>query len=131
MYIVDTNTLIYFFKGLGNVSDRFLAVSPKNMAIPTVVLHELEYGIAKSTSPDKRRVQLKTLCAVVEILPFDAEAARLSASIRVNLEKKGTPIGAYDVLIAGTALAYQGILVTNNTKEFVRIPSLKLENWYK
>ena len=131
MYVLDTNTLIYFFKGMGNVADKFLEVSPKDIAIPSVVLYELEYGIAKSTSPRKRQAQLKELCSLVEILPFEEDAARFSALTRANLEKKGTPIGACDVLIAGTALANKGVLVTNNTREFARVSTLKLENWYK
>ncbi|MFC1750196.1 type II toxin-antitoxin system VapC family toxin [Pseudomonadota bacterium] len=131
MYVVDTNTLIYFFKGMGNVPAKLLEVSPKDIAIPSIVLHELEYGIAKSTSPRKRQAQLKALCSLVEILPFESKAARLSAVIRANLEKKGTPIGPCDALIAGTALANEGTLVTNNTKEFSRVSKLKLENWYK
>ncbi|MCG7962868.1 MAG: type II toxin-antitoxin system VapC family toxin [Candidatus Thiodiazotropha taylori] len=131
MYVIDTNTLIYFFKGMGSVPSKFLEVSPKDIGIPSVVLYELEYGIAKSTSPRKRQAQLKELCSLVKILPFDNEAAKLSASVRAGLEKKGTPIGPHDVLIAGTALANKGILVTNNTKEFSRVPKLKLDNWYK
>jgi len=130
MYVIDTNTLIYFFKGMGNVPNKFLAVSPKEIAIPSIVIYELEYGIAKSSSPKKRQGQLKELCSLVEILPFDDESARISASIRAKLEKKGTPIGPYDILIAGTALQHQGILITNNTKEFSRVPKLKLDNWY-
>lgn len=131
MYVIDTNTLIYFFKGMGSVPEKLLEVSPKDIAIPAVVLYELEYGIAKSTSPRKRQTQLKELCSLVKILPFESEAARLSASIRASLDKKGTPIGPCDVLIAGTALANNGVLVTNNTKEFSRVSNLKLENWYK
>ncbi|MCG8087039.1 MAG: type II toxin-antitoxin system VapC family toxin [Candidatus Thiodiazotropha taylori] len=131
MYVIDTNTLIYFFKGMGSVPSKFLEVSPKDIGIPSVVLYELEYGIAKSTSPRKRQAQLKELCSLVKILPFDNEAAKLSASVRAGLEKKGTPIGPHDVLIAGTALSNKGILVTNNTKEFSRVPKLKLDNWYK
>ncbi len=130
MYIIDTNTLIYFFKGIGGVPAKFLETSPKDIAIPSVVLYELEYGIAKSTSPGKRRAQLKELCGLVEILPFADKAAHFSAAIRAKLEKKGTPIGSCDVLIAGTALANNGILVTNNTKEFSRVSKLKLTNWY-
>jgi len=131
MYIIDTNTLIYFFKGMGDVSRKFLATSPKEIAIPAIVLYELEYGIAKSSSPKKRQAQLKEMCSLVEVLPFDNEAADLSALVRAQLEKKGTPIGAYDVLIAGTALANKGTLVTNNTKEFSRVAKLKIDNWYK
>ncbi len=130
MYILDTNTLIYFFKGMGNVPSKLLATSPKEIAIPSIVLYELEYGIAKSNSPRKRQAQLNEICSVVEVLPFNSQEARCSALIRANLEKKGAPIEPYDLLIAGTAVAYQGILVTNNTKEFNRVPDLKLENWY-
>jgi len=130
MYVIDTNTLIYFFKGMGNVPNKFLAISPKEIAIPSIVLYELEYGIAKSNSPKKRQNQLKELCSLVKILPFDDETARISASIRAKLEKKGTPIGPHDILIAGTALQHQGTLVTNNTKEFSRVPKLKFDNWY-
>ena len=131
MYILDTNTLIYFFKGMGNVSKKLLATSPKEIAIPSIVLYELEYGIAKSNSPTKRQTQLKEICSIVKVLPFGNQEARVSASIRAELEKKGTPIGPYDLLIAGTTLAHQGILVTNNTKEFNRVSELKIENWYE
>ena len=130
MYVLDTNTLIYFFKGMGNVSSKLLATSPKEIAIPSVVLYELEYGIAKSNSPMKRQTQLEEICSVVEVLTFGEKEARCAALIRADLEKKGTPIGPYDLLIAGTAVAYQGVLVTNNTKEFNRVQDLKLENWY-
>ena len=130
MYILDTNMLIYFFKGMGNVSSKLLATSPKEIAIPSIVLYELEYGIAKSNSPTKRQDQLNEICSVVEVLPFNKQEAHCSALIRTNLEKKGTPIGPYDLLIAGTAVSHQGILVTNNTKEFNRVSGLKLENWY-
>ncbi len=130
MYVLDTNTLIYFFKGMGDVADKLLTTPPKEIAIPSVVLYELEYGIAKSNSPEKRQAQLNEFCSVVEVLPFNNKEAHCSALIRASLEKKGTPIGPYDLLIAGTAVANHGILVTNNTKEFDRVPDLKLENWY-
>jgi len=129
VYILDTNTLVYFFKGIGKVADNLLAVSPKDVGIPAVVLYELEYGIARSTSPRKRMKQLEELCVLVEVLNFGSEAAKASAMIRAALEKKGTPIGPYDVMIAGTAVSKQGILVTSNTKEFRRIPKLQLIDW--
>ena len=129
MYILDTNTLIYFFKGIGRVADNLLAVSPKDIGLPSIVLYELEYGIAKSTSPKKRMKQLEELCALVEVLNFGKEEAKVSASIRAALGKKGMPIGPYDVMIAGTALSRQGILVTSNTKEFRRVPKLQLIDW--
>lgn len=130
MYILDTNTLIYFFRGMGNVPSKFLATSPKEIAIPAIVIFELEYGIAKSSSPKKRQAQLNELCSLVSILSFGENEARSAASIRAKLESKGTPIGPYDLLIAGTAIEHKGILVTNNLKEFSRVPKLKTENWY-
>ena len=130
MYVLDTNTLIYFFKGEGNVARKLLTVSPKEIAIPTIVIFELEYGIARSTSPKKRQAQLIEICSLVNILPFGSKEAVSAATVRYKLEKKGTPIGAYDNLIAGTALAHQGILVTNNLKEFTRVSKLQTENWY-
>jgi tRNA(fMet)-specific endonuclease VapC len=129
MWVLDTNTLIYFFKGKGRVAEKLLTHSPRDIGIPSIVLYELEVGIAKSTSPDKRLGQLEELTAVVQILPFDAKEARISASIRSRLEKKGTPIGPYDLLIAGTAQARSATLVTRNTREFGRIKGLSIENW--
>ena len=128
MYVLDTNTLIYFFKGIGNVAENLLSVSPREIGIPSIVLFELEYGIAKSTSPRKRIKQLEELSSLINVLPFSDKEAKSSAIIRSQLERKGTPIGPYDVLIAGTALSNQAVLVTNNTKEFKRVPKLKIEN---
>ena len=129
-YVLDTNTLIYFFKGIGNVSKHMLAQSPSELAIPTVVLFELEVGIAKSTSPRNRKSQLQEITSLVNVLPFGIAESKSAAQIRVKLEKQGLPIGPYDVLIAATALANNMILVTHNQKEFGRIESLKIEDWY-
>jgi len=131
VYILDTNTLIYFFKGMGAVSERLLTTAPKEIAIPTIVLYELEVGIAKSTSPKKRQKQLEELCSLIDLLPFGLKEARTTANIRAKLEKKGVVVGPLDLLIAGTAIANNGILVTNNTKEFSRIAKLQLENWFE
>ena len=130
MWVLDTNTLIYFFRGEGNVAKEILACSPRAIGIPSMVLYELEVGIAKSTSPRKRLGQLEALTAVVQTLPFGVAEARASAAIRSSLEKKGTPIGPYDVLIAGTAKACNATLVTRNTREFKRVQGLVLEDWY-
>ncbi len=130
MYIIDTNTLIYFFKGAGSVGQKLLSKSPKEIGIPSIVLYELEVGIAKSKAPRKRLKQLEEITSIVNILPFTAKEARSSATIRAQLERKGSPIGPIDILIAGTAFAHQAILVTHNTKEFKRINKLQLEDWY-
>ena len=130
MYVLDTNTLIYFFKGMGSVADNLLSKKPADIGIPAIVLYELELGIAKSAAPKKRAMQLDKLIDAVQILEFSTPEAKASAQIRATLEKQGTPIGPYDTLIAGTALANQGTLVTHNTGEFKRIKKLAVEDWY-
>jgi len=130
MYILDTNTLIYYFKGMGNVSQKLLSKSPQNIGVPAIVLYELEVGIAKSYSPKKRMKQLQEIISLINIIPFSEKEAKVSASIRAILEKKGTPIGPYDILIAGTALAHQAVLVSRNTSEFELVDKLQIENWY-
>lgn len=130
MYLLDTNTLIYYFKGMGNVSQYLLSQSPQNISIPSIVIFELEVGIAKSTSPQKRMKQLHEILSLVNIIPFGEKEAKVSAGIRATLEKQGTPIGQYDLLIGGTAVAHQATLVTRNTSEFERIEKLQIENWF-
>ena len=131
MVVLDTNTVIYFFKGRGDVARRLLAVSPADVGVPAIVVHELETGIAKSSQPRKRRAQLYALLDVVQVLPFDREAAGRAARVRARLEAAGTPIGPLDVLIAGTALRHGATLVTSNSREFSRVPGLELEDWLK
>ena len=130
MYLLDTNTLIYFFKGIGDVANILLSKPPKDIFIPSIVLFELEVGIAKSTKPQKRREQLESLISRINISSFGAQEAKVAATIRANLESKGTPIGPYDTLIAGTALNNNATLITNNTKEFRRVKGLIIEDWY-
>ena len=130
MYVLDTNTLIYFFKGSGRVAERMLNEAPTDIGIPAVVIFELLTGIAKSVSPKKRTGQLNSLLDAIKVLPFSIEEAKSSAAIRAQLEKKGTPIGPFDVLIAGTAMANRAILVSRNLAEFNRIDGLKTEDWF-
>ena len=129
-YVLDTNTLIYYFKGTGNVAKKLLATAPNDIGIPAIVQFELEVGIAKSVSPRKRKQQLREFLSLVTLIPFDYAEAKYAADIRVKLEKKGTPIGPYDLLIAATAMAQNCTLVTHNKKEFERISRLKTEDWY-
>lgn len=130
MWVLDTNTLIYFFKGMGRVPEKLLSTAPSDIAIPAIVLYELEVGIAKSSAPHKRRQQLNALTVAAQVLPFGLPEAEAAALIRTRLEKNGQPIGAYDVLIAATAMAQKATLVTHNTREFERIKGLALEDWF-
>ena len=88
MYLLDTNTIIYFFKGLGNAAEILLSKSPKDIAIPAIVLYELEVGIAKSSNPKKRKKQLESLVSPIAVLPFTAKEAEISAKIRAELENE-------------------------------------------
>lgn len=130
MYVLDTNTLIYFFKGVSNVVDTLLDKSPNEIGIPAIVIYELEVGIAKSSLPAKRMKQLEEITSIIRVLPFGNKEAKVSAEIRAKLELKGKLIGPYDILIGGTARAHQATLVTHNTNEFRRIEKLQMEDWY-
>lgn len=130
MVALDTNTVIHYFKGLGRVAERLHATPPAEIAVPSVVVHELEVGVLKSDNPGKRRQQLYTLLAHVTVLPLGDGEAKTAAQVRSKLETQGLGIGPLDTLIAGTALHHGATLVTRNTREFVRVDGLKVENWY-
>jgi tRNA(fMet)-specific endonuclease VapC len=130
MFMLDTNTLIYFFKGMGEVEENLFVHSPKDILIPSIVIYELQVGIAKSNNPQKREKQLATLLEQVNVIEFGEREAKASALIRADLEKKGTPIGSMDILIAGSAKAHNLTLVTRNTKEFMRVEGLALKDWF-
>ena len=128
-FALDTNTLVYFFKGIGRVGERMLSTPPSDIAIPALVLYELEVGIAKSSSSGRRRAELDNVAEAVNILSFGRKEARAAAAVRADLERIGKPIGPLDTLIAGTALANHATLVTHNTSEFGRVPNLEIIDW--
>lgn len=130
MVALDTNTVIHYFKGLGKVAERLHATSPAKLAVPSVVVHELEVGVLKSDHPQQRRQQLYTLLAHLTVLPLGDGEAKTAARVRVQLEAQGFGIGPLDTLIAGTALHYGATLITRNTREFERVEALRVENWY-
>jgi len=127
---LDTNTLIHYLKGHPSVVSRLQSAAPRQLAIPSFVGYEIEYGTLKTGSP-RRRAIVAQLLAGVQQIPFDREAALESARIRIDLEARGLTIGPIDLLIAGTAVSRGAVLVTNNTKEFSRIKGLRLSDWTK
>ncbi len=131
MYVLDTNTVIYFFKGKGRVAERMLSRSPREVAVPVIVVYELEVGTAKLEASAKRRRLLDELVAGATILPFGIEEARIAARIRVELERAGMKIGPLDTLIAATALRHQATLVTHNLDEFARVRGLNVCDWFE
>lgn len=130
MYVLDTNILVYFFKGMGNVAQNLLNAAPQEVGIPTIVIHEIQYGLLKLQDPEKRQAQFQAFLNITQQLPFGIKEATTAAAIRVQLERKGTPIGPFDLLIAATALSENHILVTHNTKEFQRVDNLKIADWF-
>jgi tRNA(fMet)-specific endonuclease VapC len=130
MYLLDTNTLIYFFKQQGQVAARLKKVAASEVAIASVVLFELEYGVLRSTRPQEQRQGIDAALRVFHLLSMDYACAKSAAWIKHTLALAGTPIGHFDQLIAGMALAHNLTLITRNTREFERVPGLRVEDWY-
>ncbi|MBS3776834.1 MAG: type II toxin-antitoxin system VapC family toxin [Bacteroidales bacterium] len=129
-YLLDTNICIYIIKKRpANVLKKFESLSPGDVAISSITLAELYYGIMKSSNPKKNQEALDKFLIPLEILDFDYAVTIEYGKIRADLEKNGTPIGPLDTLIASHAKSLNLTLVTNNEKEFERIPDLKIENW--
>ena len=129
MFALDTNTVISYFKGVGNVAERLLTAPQRDVVLPGIVVYELGRGVLKSQSP-KRRTQFAAFVDAFTILPLGRAEAEAAARISAALEQRGLPIGPLDILIAGTSLVHGATLVTRNLREFSRVEGLKLENWY-
>ncbi|MBW2248312.1 MAG: type II toxin-antitoxin system VapC family toxin [Deltaproteobacteria bacterium] len=131
-FMLDTNTCIYIIKKKPpDVIERFIQTEISQIGISSITLSELSYGVSKSSKPEQNQIALAQFIAPLEILPYGDDAAQYYGTLRTHLEKQGTPIGSLDMLIAAHALSTDCTLVTNNEKEFVRIPKLKIENWVK
>ena len=131
-FMLDTNTCIYIIKRKPpNVIERFKETELFQIGISSITLSELLYGVSKSSKPEQNLMALTQFIAPLEILPYGDEAAQYYGDLRAYLEKLGTPIGSLDMLIAAHALSIACTLVTNNEKELIRIPHLKIDNWVK
>ena len=129
MILLDTNICIHVINAKPPaVLERFRQHRMGEIGLSSVVAAELAYGVAKSCSARNRQA-LEMFLAPLIILPFDEAALWAYGELRAELERKGTPIGALDTMIAAHALSQQSTLVTNNTREFARVPGLPLENW--
>lgn len=131
-FLLDTNICIYLIKRRpGIVLKRLQEYSVAEIGISCITLSELEYGVHKSSQPFRNRIALAEFLAPFEILAFDDNAALEYGKIRWDLERRGQPVGGMDLLIASHALSTQCVLVTNNEREFRRVPGLNVENWAK
>lgn len=129
-YMLDTNICIYVMKKKPeNVLRRFREELDEGICISSITLAELEYGMKHSSDPVKNEQALLRFLAPLSVLPFGAAAASEYGEVRAYLQSRGTPIGPLDMLIAAHARAEGMTLVTNNMREFERVPELDLENW--
>ena len=129
-YLLDTNICIYLIKKRpSKVLERFRQHSPQDVAISTITLFELEYGVEKSQYRKRSEDALAKFLRPLNLVDLDRSSAMQAATIRAQLEKEGMSIGPYDLLIAGLARSRGMTLVTNNTREFERVADLYLENW--
>lgn len=128
-YLLDTDICIYVINERpARVLEAFLAHEDAGLGISAVTAGELYYGVAR-TGSQRNLKALRQFLAPLEIAPFDPVAAELFGSMRAWLASQGTPIGPYDTQIAAHAMALGVTLVTNNTREFARVPGLRVENW--
>ncbi|MCL2422029.1 MAG: type II toxin-antitoxin system VapC family toxin [Defluviitaleaceae bacterium] len=129
-YFLDTNICIFHINDSApKMSDKIESMLFENIKIPSMVAAELYYGAEKSQKRDENFKRYKDFISLFEVVFFDSVAAEHYASIRADLEKKGMPVGANDMVIAAIARAHGGVLVTNNTREFSRINALAIEDW--
>ena len=132
MWVLDSNTISFYFRGDPQVVSRLQALPPAQIGVPAIVEYELRYGLLRLApeAATPRLAALATLLQPMQKLPFDSECAAHAARIRAELEAVGTPIGPHDTLIAATALRHQATLVTRNVREFSRVAGLLWANWH-
>jgi tRNA(fMet)-specific endonuclease VapC len=126
-FLLDSNAVIALMKGHSGFLTRLRQHQPRDFGISAIVAHELFYGAYRGQRTAENLARVDAL--QFEVLDFDREDARQAGELRALLAAAGTPIGAYDVLIAGQALARDLTLVTHNTGEFQRVPGLRIEDW--
>ena len=128
-YLLDTDTVIAILRQPTPALRTRLAQEADRLAVSAITVSELTYGVEKSSDPARNRAALQMALAQLEALDFDDAAAAHAGEIRALLARAGTPIGGYDVLIAGHARAAGLTVVTHNIREFGRVPGLVVEDW--
>lgn len=126
-YLLDANAVIALLRASPSFLERVRSHQPTDFGVPAVAAHELYYGAFRGRRWEENLARVDAL--QFEVLHFDREDARQAGALRAHLAAAGTPIGPYDVLIAGQALARSLVLVTHNIREFERVPGLRFEDW--
>jgi tRNA(fMet)-specific endonuclease VapC len=128
-YLLDTNIAIFVLRNRSAQLQARFVEARGELAVSSVSVAELAYGAEKSERPTENRRAVEEFLALLDVLDFDSAAASHSGQIRASLAAAGTPIGGYDVLIAGHARSRGLVVVTNNTREFERVSGLLVEDW--
>lgn len=129
-YLLDTNTCIYLLNARHpELAKKVSSVSADEVGVSSIVWFELMFGAAKSTKRPDVEQRLRTFARQVEVLPLDVAASEAAAVVRAELEREGKPIGSFDTLIVGHAMALKATLVTHNIREFKRVRGLRVTDW--
>ena len=128
-YFLDTNTCIALMRRNARVRERMEPLVPGDCAVSAITAMELYHGLERCSQPEREQAKIDELLSVVEVLPFAEAEAKRAAKVRHTLEQTGNVIGPYDVLIAAHALTAGLVLVSNNTREFLRVNGLTVEDW--
>jgi tRNA(fMet)-specific endonuclease VapC len=129
-YFLDTNICIHIINNHPpTIIAKFAQFEPYEIGISAIVVSELQYGVAKSSQLERNQQRLDAFLTPFQVLPYDEAAAQVYGTIRATLERTGQLIGREDLLIAAHALSNDLTLITNNEREFLRVPKLKVENW--
>jgi tRNA(fMet)-specific endonuclease VapC len=127
-YLLDTNIVSFYLRGIPNVVTRLKSEKPSNIAISAISAFELRYGVAKRKSP-KLKSSVDGFLSLIFIVPFDDDAALRAGTLKSDQEDKGFVLDLPDLLIAAHALCLNRILVTNNSKHFAKVKNLRIEDW--
>jgi tRNA(fMet)-specific endonuclease VapC len=129
-YLLDTNTCIYIIKrSPEQVMHRFKRLRVGDVGVSAITVCELQFGVANSSQPERNQQALTEFLGPLEVMDFPAAAAATYGEIRAHLQRSGKLVGSYDLLLAAHALHENLTLVTNNLREFSRVPNLRAENW--
>lgn len=129
LFMLDTNTASFAIKGHAGIDEKLQALAPSEWCISAVTCSEMLYGVEKRPEAVKLRRLVHAFLAAARIIPWDQQAAAQHARVRARLEAAGKPIGNFDEMIAGHALAMGAVVVTDNVKHFGRVGGLAIENW--
>lgn len=130
MHLIDTSICVAILRGTSpRIRPKFRAAMESGVAISSISAAELYYGVAKCAEPERNRRAVGDLLGAVSVLPFGEQAAEAYGLVRDYLQRRGQAIGPYDLLIAAHSIAEDAVLVTNNTREFSRVPTLAIEDW--